>query len=57
MLLLARWVTKDSKEPGYRPEDYDFIPATLNDNPILMKNDPEYVRRLESLPEHERKCC
>ena len=51
----ARWVTKDSKEPGYRPEDYDFIPATLNDNPILMKNDPEYVRRLESLPEHERK--
>ena len=29
-----------------------FIPALLDDNYILMKNDPEYERRLEALPEH-----
>lgn len=29
-----------------------FIPAKLEDNPALMRNDPEYVQRLESLPPH-----
>lgn len=32
-----------------------FIPATVYDNTILMENDPAYVRRLENLPESERK--
>lgn len=32
-----------------------FIPATVYDNTILMENDPSYVRRLENLPEDERK--
>jgi hypothetical protein len=32
-----------------------FIPATVYDNTILMKNDPAYVKRLENLPEQERK--
>lgn len=32
-----------------------FIPATVYDNDVLMKNDPAYVRRLENLPENERK--
>ncbi|MBQ3019135.1 MAG: terminase family protein [Clostridia bacterium] len=32
-----------------------FIPATVYDNTVLMKNDPAYVRRLENLPEAERK--
>lgn len=32
-----------------------FIPASVYDNDILMKNDPAYVRRLENLPEAERK--
>lgn len=32
-----------------------FIPAKVYDNPVLMDNDPEYVRRLESLPENQRK--
>jgi len=31
-----------------------FIPATVYDNPSIMDNDPEYVRRLESLPELEK---
>lgn len=31
-----------------------FVPATVYDNPTLIKNDPDYVRRLESLPEVEK---
>ena len=32
-----------------------FIPAKVYDNEVLMKNDPNYARRLENLPEKERK--
>ena len=31
-----------------------FIPATVYDNEVLMRNDPNYVRRLENLPENEK---
>ena len=37
------------------PEDYAFIPAGVYDNAVLMRADPEYVRRLEALPEHKRR--
>ena len=32
-----------------------FIPATVYDNEILMKNDPAYIKRLENLPEAQKK--
>lgn len=32
-----------------------FIPAKVYDNVQIMKNDPAYVRRLENLPEAQRK--
>lgn len=32
-----------------------FIPAQVYDNVVLMKNDPAYVKRLENLPENEKK--
>lgn len=32
-----------------------FVPSTVFDNQILMENDPEYITRLASLPEAERK--
>jgi len=32
-----------------------FIPALVYDNYVIMKNDPAYVRRLENLPEKEKK--
>lgn len=32
-----------------------FIPATIYDNPFLMKKDPEYIKRLQALSEKERK--
>ena len=30
--------------------DYRFIKATVYDNPALLKDDPDYVRKLENLP-------
>ena len=36
--------------PGENPEDYSFIPAFATDNHALMAADPDYLRRLESLP-------
>lgn len=33
-----------------RPEDYTFIQALVDDNPALIKNDPDYVHRLNSEP-------
>jgi hypothetical protein len=32
-----------------------FIPAKLTDNPYLMKSDPGYIKRLNLLPEAERR--
>ena len=32
-----------------------FIPAKIYDNPSLIDNDPTYVKRLENLPEKERR--
>lgn len=40
--------------PTENPEDYEFIPATVDDNTILMKNNPEYVQVLDNLPEKLR---
>lgn len=36
------------EDPRYRPEDYAYIPATLDDNPHL--DQAEYAALLESLP-------
>ena len=40
--------------PGERPEDYCFIPATVDDNQILLKYTPDYLRMLDLLPEDVR---
>lgn len=39
---------------GEDPADYVFIPASVYDNPVLMRSDPQYVRTLESLPKRMR---
>lgn len=48
------FISRDYKE-GERAEDYAFIPATVEDNPQLMKESPDYVRSLELLPEDIRR--
>lgn len=57
------WVKKrfiTGKKPYTIYEDKDgmskcFIPATAYDNPTGMKNDPNYVKRLELLPDKEKR--
>lgn len=36
--------------PGEDPEDYTFIPATVEDNTALLAASPDYVRMLDLLP-------
>ena len=49
------WVKRLFIDGSYRegedPEDYLFIPASVYDNAALMESDPDYVKRLEALPE------
>lgn len=48
------WVRKlficKDLEPNEKQSDFSFVPAKVYDNDVLMKNDPEYVNRLEGLP-------
>lgn len=37
------------------PKDYWFIPATIYDNPMMLRNDPWYLPRLKSLDDKRRK--
>jgi len=39
---------------GERPEDYAFIPATVDDNRVLLALDPGYVAVLDALPDKLR---
>jgi hypothetical protein len=51
------FVKKDADNesyPGYDPKRICFIPATVDDNKILMERDPEIVTRLEQLPYAEQ---
>ncbi len=55
----ALWVDKNpptgfERPEQYDPEDYDFIPARIADNPIYA-NDLNYRKTLEALPERLRK--
>jgi hypothetical protein len=43
------------KLPNGKETRMMFIPAKLTDNPVLMNEDPDYVNRLNLLPENERR--
>ncbi|MBQ7335427.1 MAG: phage terminase large subunit [Clostridia bacterium] len=49
------WVKRLFVDRDFRadeiPEDYEFIPALVYDNPVLLQADPDYVRQLETLPQ------
>ena len=40
---------------GENPEDFAFVQAFVSDNNALLKADPDYVRRLQDLPDHLRR--
>lgn len=48
------WIDRNFKD-AENPNDYDFIPASVWDNEFIMKNQPDYVKDLESLPETLRR--
>ena len=45
----------DDPEASEDPEDYVFIPATVEDNTALLRSSPAYVRMLSSMPEDLRR--
>ena len=53
------WVKRLFIDRDYRsgevPEEYTFIRASVFDNTVLLKSNPEYVRTLEALPERLRR--
>jgi len=48
------FIDKDFRE-NENPDDYAFVQAFVTDNAALMTADPDYVKRLQNLPEHLRK--
>lgn len=48
------WIDRDF-DAAERQETWEYIPALIYDNPILVKNDPAYLIRLEGLPEDQKK--
>lgn len=52
--IKRRWVEREFRpnEPG---DEYEFIMSTIYDNPALLNNDPNYVKRLEALDEQQKK--
>jgi phage terminase large subunit len=52
--IKRRWVERDFR-PGEQGDEYEYIASTLYDNPALLENDPNYVKRLETLDEQQKK--
>ena len=58
-----RWVDEDARETITTPDgeqvevppiSVEFHPATVFDNPFILKNDPKYVQKLNALPKKIR---
>ena len=47
------WTLPDGTEQRSKQKRI-FVPSLVWDNPALLQNDPDYVRRLASMPEAER---
>ena len=45
----------DNPEENENPDDYLFIPATIEDNKALLESSPNYVRNLAQMPENLRR--
>ena len=43
---------RDNPEENENPDDYVFIPATVEDNAALLKSSPGYLRMLSAMPEN-----
>lgn len=43
-------LTRDGEKPSFQPRSFRFIPLTVYDNPILLKNNPGYLSNLLAQP-------
>lgn len=50
MWVKRLFISREYKK-GENPDDYTFIPATVDDNPYLLESSPDYKAALELLPE------
>ncbi len=50
-LFIENRFNKEEQEANWQPEDFEFIPATIQDNKYI---DPGYVTRLKAMPEPQR---
>ncbi len=46
---------RENPEEDENPDDYVFIPATVEDNTALLESSPGYLRLLSSMPENLRR--
>ena len=55
-LFIDRDFKTDSPNPeeNENPDDYLFIPATVEDNEVLLKSSPGYLKMLANMPENLR---
>lgn len=54
-LFIDRKYITDDKDPekNENPDDYTFIPATVDDNPWLLNSSPMYKKQLSKMPEDQ----
>lgn len=54
-LFIDKKYITDEKDPekNENPEDYTFIPATVDDNPWLLESSPMYKKQLSKMPEDQ----
>ena len=54
-LFIDRKYITDDKDPekNENPDDYTFIPATVDDNPWLINSSPMYKKQLAQMPEDQ----
>lgn len=45
----------ENPEENENPDDYSFIPATVEDNPDLLQSSPAYLQNLAQMPEDVRR--
>jgi phage terminase large subunit len=58
MWVKKRWIDKGNWGEGFTdPAGWTgcFVPAKVTDNKVLLDRDPEYLRRLQALPEGQRR--
>jgi hypothetical protein len=49
----GEWNAEDC-ELVFNPDEWDYVHSTILDNPYQMERDPDYIRKLQALPEAEK---